>query len=141
MPTDAMDMTFEVPGFGPDTTGQDVAEALLSQEEVACVTSALGPEATQELLTMKVLDPAAAGATAVFGECLTQENSVSLFLAGFKGVLGGEMSDDTANCIGNSVWPHHKILFEETLDPSVVFGFIPCLSPDEMTALQALLPQ
>ena len=143
--TDAMgssgDMTFTVPDFGPETTGMDVAEALLSEEEIGCIQSTLGPEASAALLTANVLDPAAAGSTAVFGECLTQENSVTLFLAGFQGATGGALSEETLNCIGNAVAPHHTILFAEELDPAVVFGFLPCLSPDEMAALQSLAPQ
>ena len=143
--TDAMgssdDMTFTVPDFGPETTGMDVAEALLSPEEIACVQSTLGPEASAALLAANVLDPAAAGSTAVFGECLTQENSVTLFLAGFQGATGGALSEETLNCIGNAVAPHHTILFAEELDPAVVFGLLPCLSPDEMAALQTLAPQ
>lgn len=141
MPTEAMAMTFDVPEFGPETTGQDVADALFSPEEITCITSALGPEGSQALLEAKVLDPAAQGSTMVFGECLTQENSVVLFLAGFNAAAGGMLGEDTLSCVGNAIAPHYKVLFAGETDPSVMFGILPCLSPEEMTALQGLAPQ
>ena len=43
----------------------------------------------------------------------------------------------TMACIATAVAPHHALLFEDELDPVVTFGFLPCLQPEEMTALQA----
>ena len=134
-------MTFNVPNFGPETTGMDVAEALLSAEEIACVQSTLGPEASAALLAANVLDPAAAGSTEVFGECLTQENSVTLFLAGLQGVAGGTLSEETLNCAGNAVAPYHTVLFAAETPPEVTFGVLPCLSPEEMEALMSAAQQ
>ncbi len=139
--TDAMVMTFDVPEFGPETTGMDVAEALLSPEEIACVQSTLGPEASAALLAANVLDPTMAGTTDVFGECLTQENSVTLFLAGLQGVAGGTLSEETLNCAGNAAAPYHTDLFAEETPPAVTFGVLPCLSPEEMEALLSAAPQ
>ena len=138
---DAMAMTFDVPEFGPETTGMDVAQALFSEEEIACIQSTLGPEASAAVLSTNVLDPEAAGSTVVFGECLGPESAVTLFLAGFQGAAGGALSESTLNCIGNAVAPHYEVLFAEELDPAVMFSFIPCLSPEEMAALQSLAPQ
>ena len=130
-------MTFTVPDYSAETTGMEVAEALFSEEEMSCIQSALGPEASAALLTANVLDPAAQGSTAVFGECLTQENSVTLFLAGFKAATGDTLNDETLNCIGNAVAPHHAVLFAEELSPEVMFSFLSCLSPEQMAAMQA----
>ena len=131
-------MTFTVPDFSAETTGMEVAEALFTQEEQGCIRAALGDEAAAALLSSKVLDPAVAGSTAVFGECLSQETSVTLFLAGVKAVAGGALSESTLNCIGNAVAPNYAVLFTEELDPVVMFSFIPCLSPEELAALTAL---
>jgi hypothetical protein len=137
---DAPAKTYDVPDFGPETTGQDIADALFSPEEITCITSALGPEGSQALLEANVLDPAAQGSTGVFGECLTEENSVVLFLAGFKAASGGALGEDTLNCVGNAIAPHYKVLFAGETDPAVMFGILPCLSPEEMTALQSMAP-
>lgn len=134
-------MTFDVPEFTTETTGMEVAEALLSQEELDCVQSSLGPEASAALLSSNVLVPEAAGATGVFGECLSQENSVTVFLAGMQAATGGALSESTLNCIGNGVAPHHAVLFTEELDPAVMFALLPCLQPEEIAALQTLAPQ
>lgn len=134
-------MTFDVPDLPPDVTGQQVVDSLFSEEEQSCLKGALGEDAYEMLLQMSVLDPAAQGATAVFGECLTQENSVLLFLAGMSGATGGAISDETLNCIGNTVAPNHSVLFAEDLDPTVMFSFLPCLQPDEMAALASFAPQ
>ena len=141
MPTDAMAMTFDVPDFGPETTGQEIADAFFSPEEISCITTAMGPEGVQALLAANVLDPAAQGSTEVFGECLTQENSVTLFLAGFKAAAGGTLDEDTLNCVGNAIAPNYKVLFAGETDPAVMFGILPCLSPEQMTALSGLAPQ
>ncbi len=138
---DATAMTFDVPDFGPETTGQEIADAFFSPEEISCITTAIGPEGVQALLGANVLDPAAQGSTEVFGECLTQENSVTLFLAGFKAAAGGAFDEDTLNCIGNAIAPNYKALFAAETDPAVMFGILPCLSPEQMTALSGLAPQ
>lgn len=139
-PAPSAAMTFDVPDFGPETTGQDVADALFSPEEVSCITTALGPEGSQALLEANVLDPARQGTTEVFNECLTQENAVVIFLAALKASAGGQMGEDTLNCVGNAIAPHYEVLFAGETDPAVMFGILPCLSPEEMAALASLAP-
>ena len=134
---DAPAMTFTVPDYTAETTGMEVAEALFSEEEMSCIQNALGPEASAALLTANVVDPEAQGSTAVFGECLTQQNSVTLFLAGFKSATGGLLDEESLNCIGNAVAPYHAVLFAEELAPEVMFSFLSCLSPEQLAAMQA----
>ena len=116
-------------------------EVMFSEDEQSCIREAIGDDAYAMLLESNPLDPAAQGTTTIFGECLSQETSVTLFLAGFQVVAGGAISDASMTCVGNAVAPHHAVLSAAELDPAVEFGFLPCLTPEEMAALQALAPQ
>ena len=139
--TDTTGMTFTVPEFSADVTGKDIVEVMFSEDEQSCIREAIGDDAYAMLLESNPLGPAAQGTTTIFGECLSQETSVTLFLAGFQVVAGGAISDASMTCVGNAVAPHHAVLSAAELDPAVEFGFLPCLTPEEMAALQALAPQ
>ena len=134
-------MTFDVPEFPPALTGKDLAEALFSEEEQTCIREAVGEDAYAVLLESNPLSPEAQGSTTFFGECLSQETAVVLFLAGFQGAAGGQISADSLNCIGNAALPYHAVLFEAELDPAVQFSLIGCLTGQEMQILQRLATQ
>ena len=129
--------TFTMPEIPPGTTGKDVVAAMLSEAEQTCIREAIGADAYALLLESKPLDPAARGSTTFLGACLSQETAVIFFLAGLQTATGGAISDTTMACIATAVAPHHALLFEDELDPVVMFGFLPCLQPEEMAALQA----
>ena len=134
-------MTFTVPEFPPDVTGQHIADTLFTEEEQTCIRDAVGEDAYAVLLESNPLTPEAQGSTTFFGECLSPETAVVLFLAGFQGATGGAISENSLNCIGNEALPHHAILFEEELDPAVQFSLIGCLTGQEMQVLQRLTTQ
>ena len=134
-------MTFTVPEFPPDVTGQHIAATLFTEEEQTCIRDAVGEDAYAVLLESNPLTPEAQGSTTFFGECLSPETAVVLFLAGFQGATGGAISENSLNCIGNEALPHHAILFEEELDPAVQFSLIGCLTGQEMQVLQRLTTQ
>ena len=133
-------VTFTVPEFSPDVTGQDIAE-LFSEEEQTCIREAIGEDAYAMLLESNPLTPEAQGTTSFFGECLSPETGVVLFLAGFQSAAGGAISENSLNCIGNAALPHHAVLFEAELDPAVQFSLIGCLTGQEMQVLQRLTTQ
>ena len=129
--------TFTMPEIPPGATGKDVVAAMLSEAEQTCIREAIGADAYALLLESNPLDPAAQGSTTFLGACLSQETAVIFFLAGLQTATGGAISDTTLACIATAVAPHHALLFEDELDPVVTFGFLPCLQPEEMAALQA----
>ncbi|MDE2802229.1 MAG: hypothetical protein OXK21_05055 [Chloroflexota bacterium] len=148
-PTDAMPdtpaapaaMTFDVPNLEQGATGQDIVDNLLTEEEATCVRNNIGDQAYQTLLQSPVLDPSAdVTGGQVLGPCLSKESTVLFFLAGFNAATGGTISPETLNCIGNGLLPLEVDILSAEPDPSVMFAFVPCLSPEEMAALTALGP-
>ena len=138
---DATAMTFDVPDLGLDATGQDIVDQVLSEEETACVRAAVGEQAYAGMLQMPVLDPSAeVTGGAVLGPCLSKESAIVFFLIGFNAVTGGTIADETLNCIGNGLLPLDVDILAAEPDPSVMFAFVPCLSPEEMQALSSLAP-
>lgn len=134
-------MTFTVPEFTAAVTGQEIADTLFSEEEQACIRGAIGDDAYAMLLESSPLTPDAQGTTSFFGECLTPETAVVLFLAGFQSAAEGAISENSLNCIGNAALPHAAVLFEAELDPAVQFSLIGCLTGQEMQVLQRLTTQ
>lgn len=137
---DAPAMTFDVPELAPDATGQDIVDNLLSEEEATCVREAVGDEAYQGLLQANLLDPAADVTGEVLEPCLSKETTVLFFLAGFSAATGGMIADETLDCIGNNLLSLEADLLAAEPDPSVMFAFVPCLTPEEMAALTAIAP-
>ena len=134
-------MTFDVPAFTAEVTGQEIADTLFNEEEEACVREAIGEDAYAMLIESQPLTPEAQGTTSFFGQCLTPETGVVLFLAGFQAAAEGAISENSLNCIGNAALPHHAVLFEAELDGAVSFALIACLTGQEMQVLQALSTQ
>lgn len=134
-------MTFDVPGFTTEVTGQEIADTLFDEEEQACIREAVGDAAYAMLLESSPLTPDAQGTTSFFGECLAPETAVVLFMAGFQAAAEGAISENSLNCIGNAALPHAAGLFEAELDPAVQFSLIGCLTGQEMQVLQRLTTQ
>ena len=138
---DAMAMTFDVPDLSLGATGQDIVDHVLTAEEATCVRNAVGEAAYAGLLQMPVLDPSAEMTGGdVLGPCLSKEGAVLFFLTGFNAATGGMIADETLNCIGNGLLPLEVDILAAEPDPSVMFAFVPCLSPEEMAALSSLAP-
>ncbi len=134
-------MTFDVPDLDLGATGQDIVDNLLTEEEATCVRTAIGDQAYEALLQSPVLDPSAdVTGGEVLGPCLSKESTVLFFLAGFNAATGGTIADETLNCIGNGLLLLEVDILSAEPDPSVMFAFVPCLSPEEMAALTALAP-
>lgn len=140
-PAPSAAMTFDVPDLSLGATGQDIVDHVLTEEEATCVRNAVGEEAYAGLLQMPVLDPSAEMTGGdVIGPCLSKESAVLFFLTGFNAATGGMIADDTLNCIGNGLLPLEVDILAAEPDPSVMFAFVPCLSPEEMAALSSLAP-
>lgn len=141
-PAPSAAMTFDVPDLSLGATGQDIVDHVLTEEEATCVRNAVGEAAYAGLLQMPVLDPSAEMTGGdVIGPCLSKESAVLFFLTGFNAATGGMIADDTLNCIGNGLLPLEVDILAAEPDPSVMFAFVPCLSPEEMAALSSLAPQ
>ena len=138
-PSDAV--TFDVPDLSVGATGQEIVDHVLTEEEATCVRNAVGEAAYAGLLQMPVLDPSAEMTGGdVIGPCLSKESAVLFFLTGFNAATGGMIADETLNCIGNGLLPLEVDILAAEPDPSVMFAFVPCLSPEEMAALSSLAP-
>ena len=137
---DAPAMTFDVPKLTPDATGQDIVDNVITEDEAKCVREAIGDEAYQGLLQVSILDPNSATTGEVLEPCLSKESAVLFFLTGFSAATGGMIGDDTLNCIGNNLLSLETDLLAAETDPSVMFAFVPCLTPEEMAALTAIAP-
>ena len=135
-------MTFDLPDLPANATGQDIVDKVLTEEEATCVRTSIGDDAYAVLLQTNVLDPSAElTGGQVLGPCLSKETAIVFFLTGMNAATGGVISDEALNCIGSGLLPLEVDLFAPEPDPSVMFAFLPCLSPEELGALTAAAPQ
>ena len=110
-------------------TGSDVV-ALLTDEEVTCVSETLSEEDLLAIDSATPLEAVGIGGNAA--PCISEETNIAIAVNGFQWGIG-EVSEETANCLGDFFREHPAYL--ELLQTGLSDEALASMSPDEFIAI------
>ncbi|MYD36836.1 MAG: hypothetical protein F4X20_07525 [Dehalococcoidia bacterium] len=131
-------MPDSMPMLAANATWQDLFDALLTDDETACVRDTVGEEIFTAMAARPFLEQVMQDIDMTpFTNCLSRESQVDLYVTTISGVSGGSLSDESLACLRAGLIDIDEELFADgDLPPTVAVLFLNCLSEDELASFQ-----